>query len=247
MSDDLAAWLRPQIEARLTLAREACHGTDGHWWRRATDLGDGGPPEPVGPLYSGEPDIGTDGEVFGGEHIVVYDEGAPSGWQFDHIAANDPRDTIARCEADLAILDLHCGEWLDEDLDDGDYRSRQVCTRCDDGYWPCRTVRLLGKGYRHRGGYRQEWALLPGLDQVGNCDDQRDGHGTGHDDQPRNVGAGHTVNSSSSWAQAFAGSSAPSSCSTSHDAPPSTSTSRPVSHMPGRGSWPSSTAIRSRS
>jgi len=48
-----------------------------------------------------------DGNVWSGEYVVVYDEGAPGEAQFDHMAANDPRDTIARCEAELAILDLY--------------------------------------------------------------------------------------------------------------------------------------------
>src|ERR1700685_3424941 len=101
-----AAWLRAQIEARLALAREAAEGTDGHWWRRMADAGhlDDRTPEPVGPLWSGFPLHDADGEVWAGEEIVVYDEGRPSGVQFDHIAANDPRDVIARCEAELTAI-----------------------------------------------------------------------------------------------------------------------------------------------
>ncbi len=38
---------------------------------------------------------------------VVYDEGAPDENQAPHIAMNDPQDVIARCEAELAILDEH--------------------------------------------------------------------------------------------------------------------------------------------
>jgi Family of unknown function (DUF6221)/Nudix N-terminal len=74
-----------------------------------------------------------------------------------HIVRHGPLDVIADCEAKLAVLDLHCGEPLETDLPDGDYRVRQVCTRCDDGYWPCRTVRLIGYAYRLRDGYREAW------------------------------------------------------------------------------------------
>jgi len=151
---DLSSWLRETIGARLALAREASPHTGGHWWRRTSDIG-----EAVGALYAGEPILDADGEVWGGDYVVVYDEGAPSDAQFDHIAANDPRSVIARCEADLDIFYLHAGEWHEEDADGYDYyRPRQVCTHCDDGYWPCRTVRLLGYGYRFRPGYREEWA-----------------------------------------------------------------------------------------
>lgn len=119
--------------------------------------------EPTGPLYGGGPVIGYDDEVFGGEHIVVYDEGAPSGWQFDHIAANDPRSVIAWCESELAILDEHAE--IGRNSRDG-----PVCNACvnigvdpaneAEFYvpYPCRTVRLIGKGYRHRDRYREEWA-----------------------------------------------------------------------------------------
>ena len=101
MSDDLTAWLRQQITARRDTAVAALHGSDGHWWRRPDDETG----EPVGPLWDGEQVLDTDGDVVGGREVVVYDEGRPSGWQFDHIVANDPRDVIARCEAELAILD----------------------------------------------------------------------------------------------------------------------------------------------
>ena len=163
-SGDLAAWLRAQVEARLALAREASPKTDGHWWRRWTDAGhyDDGTLEQVGPLWSGEPVYDADGDVFGGEYIVVYDEGAPSGAQFDHIALNDPQDTIARCEAELAILDEHKPELIDYRDGDGIERASRECIACEppgtpDNY-PCRTIRLVGSGYRFRPGYREEWA-----------------------------------------------------------------------------------------
>lgn len=138
--DEMVAWLRREVEARLKLAREACHSTDGRWWRRTTDVGDGGPPEPVGPLYSGEPVIDDrDGEVLGGDFIVVYDEGAPSGAQFDHMEANDPRDVIARCEAELAMLDF-CVKFAEAD------------------HWAAgRTLTILASGYRRRDGYQEAW------------------------------------------------------------------------------------------
>jgi hypothetical protein len=128
--------------------------------------------EPTGPLYGGEPVIGYDDEVFGGEHIVVYDEGAPSGWQFDHIAANDPRDVIARCEAELAILDLYeqtavlvtappavtAAQWPGAGPQPGmisalDYQDarRELAVLGP-------VIRMLAYGYRHRDGYREEWA-----------------------------------------------------------------------------------------
>jgi uncharacterized protein DUF6221 len=97
------------------------------------------------------------------------------------IARHDPQDTIARCEAELAILDEHALTWpggepeyeyRDEAVTDSQGRVGYIevkgetippyeCRAC--GYdapgGPCRTVRLLAAGYRHRDGYRQEWAV----------------------------------------------------------------------------------------
>lgn len=71
----------------------------------------------------------------------------------DHVAANDPRDTIARCDSELAILDMAEreiaaapeGSW---DWDSADEVSR--ASTLED------VVRLLAQGYRHRPGYRAE-------------------------------------------------------------------------------------------
>lgn len=173
MSDELTAWLRRQVQARLELAREASPHSDGHWWRRETVLYMDGGTAPVGHLYSGEQVTDEDGDVFGGEYIVVYDEGAPSDAQFDHIAANDPRDTIARCEAELAILDEHYILWRHDTneayeefsvVSIGSANQDHGCVTCHyygqggvKGYGYCRTVRHLGYGYKFRDGYREEW------------------------------------------------------------------------------------------
>lgn len=74
-------------------------------------------------------------------------------------------EKAARANAELAILVEHHGE----DTAGG----QVICHRCSDrnsdhpdiqDLWvaiaaPCRTVRLLGYGYRHRPGYREEWAI----------------------------------------------------------------------------------------
>lgn len=84
-------------------------------------------------------------------------------------------DTIARCEAELAILDEHAiierkVGWLetdeDQQIDISDHLPVcRVCvpknthfeTRADVPTGSCRTVRLLAYGYRHRPGWREEW------------------------------------------------------------------------------------------
>ena len=169
--EEPVAWLRKQVEDRLALAREASPKSDGHWWRRTADMGHD-IIEPTGPLWAGEPIPDDDGGIFGGEYIVVYDEGAPSDAQFDHIALNDPQDAIARCEAELAILDEHY--ILTGPVGTGKYEQFSIisppfppkdcgCVTCHyasrggvNGYGICRTVKYLASGYRHRPGYREE-------------------------------------------------------------------------------------------
>jgi hypothetical protein len=136
------AWLRAQVEARLAVARMAAR--EGGMWTQDD------PERRPGSI-----------ESLGGP--VVYDEGAPDEYQAAHIALNDPQDTIARCEAELAILDLH--KWVDWD---DEHYSGTGCITCDyqsrghvdrsgpRGAAACLTVRLLAGAYRHRPGYRGE-------------------------------------------------------------------------------------------
>ena len=62
---------------------------------------------------------------------------------------NDPQDTIARCEAEVAILDEHGGEHMCFEV-----------TR-DGNSWDyyigdCRIIRQVAGGYKHWTGYREE-------------------------------------------------------------------------------------------
>ena len=71
-------------------------------------------------------------------------------------------ELAARFEADLAILAAHrpvaVGGWV-ECGECGPNHSVILESAPDDpgALWPCRTVRLLARGYRYRGGYRREW------------------------------------------------------------------------------------------
>jgi Family of unknown function (DUF6221) len=140
---DLAARLRRQVEARLYLARNTVElGNAAEW----TELSSG-------VLMTIAPDAPQD------NWDGVWPMGDSSLTRL--MEANDPRDTIARCEAELAILDLHKPVWTDFIDSDGQDRTSLDCDECDTGgsadNWPCRTVRLLGSGYRHRPGYLEEW------------------------------------------------------------------------------------------
>jgi hypothetical protein len=127
---DLAAWLRRRIEERKCLAGHAIElGSAAEW----TELSSG-------VLMTIAPDAPQD--TWDG----VWPMGDSSLTRL--MEANDPRDTIARCEAELAILDLHASN---------DYERYPECVHCAVEAFPCRTVRHLGYGYRHRPGYREEW------------------------------------------------------------------------------------------
>ena len=128
---DLAAWLREVVAADREF-----------WSKRAADL---------------LPDVEREGEY----------------WYFE------ARERAARCEAELAILDEHALTWPDGEpeyeqaeekfvSDDGEVRFLPVrggqvppytCQICGyDNGRSCRTVRLLGSGYRNRAGYDSSWA-----------------------------------------------------------------------------------------
>ncbi len=139
------AWLRTQVEARKAAAKLAAR--EGGTWTQDD-------PE----RYPGSI------ESLGGK--VVYDEGSPDERQAAHIALNDPQDTIARCEAELAILDLHQpvaeggSGWLEcqECGPNNDASGILAIPGQGETFWPCATVRLLAGGYRHRPGFPADFA-----------------------------------------------------------------------------------------
>lgn len=143
---DPVGWLRQQIESQKALAVEACHGGEGRWWRRLEKSADG-TSCPAGALYDGEPEVDDpEHDIFLAD-VVVYDEGRPSDAQFAHIAGNDPRDTIARCEAELAILD-EC-ELL---------RMVGIAFPGEAGPESAEKIsRLVATTYRRRPGYTEHW------------------------------------------------------------------------------------------
>jgi Family of unknown function (DUF6221) len=158
--DDFTAWLRQQIEARLTRARALAAATGDTWAATRNDDFDY--------TVHAKADIG-----------VVAAEPVLDTWREDVAAwaeANDPRDTIARCEAELGTLNTHYilhREDRSEDYEEfsvvhiGGANQDYGCVTCHyygqggvKGYGYCRTVRLLGSAYKHQPGYREEWAPL---------------------------------------------------------------------------------------
>jgi Family of unknown function (DUF6221) len=163
--DDFTAWLRQRIQARLALAQGTIELGNNAVWREQSS----------GVLVTGD----------SGSMETVWDGTWPMGDSTltRLMEANDPRDTIARCEAELAILDEHY--ILTNDDRSPDYEEFSVvpwgakggagdqgcgCVACHyyaqggvKGYGICRTVRLLGSAYKHQPGYREEWAPAGGV------------------------------------------------------------------------------------
>lgn len=135
--DELTAWLRATIQGDKALAEAA-------------------PPAPW--TANTEHD-----EVLAADGIAVAEGFALSGRQLraavDHITRHDPRDTIARCEADLELLDEHKHAITHSGLECLSchvHYGSNGSVRSGAGY--CRTVRLLAYGYRHRDGWQEGWA-----------------------------------------------------------------------------------------
>ncbi len=161
MSDDEpVAWLRQRIRERLYLAQRTIElGNAAEWIEQSS-----------GVLVTGEP---TETDTWHG----TWPMGDSSLARL--MEANDPQDTIARCEAELAILDEHrlvLADRGDSHTAHPEYRiardnptAEQVamandmqwdkdCRACRRRY-PCRTVRLLAGGYRHRLGFPAAFAV----------------------------------------------------------------------------------------
>ena len=155
MSDpgDLAAFLANRYDEAEALATAASHGTQGKWGPRLDDALGGHLLDDAG-------------------EVVVYDESAPSGYQFDHIAANDPAHRLADIKLKRAILALHAVDTRREqrhalpgDIADGKplwwYEDEYDCAVC--GWFAtkhggCETVRQLGTEFAEHAAYRSEWA-----------------------------------------------------------------------------------------
>lgn len=89
-----------------------------------------------------------------------------------HITRHDPRDTITRCEADLALLNdllaekhVVCDDQYytcaaaTRERDGRDPDENRIGGRCDCGRDDRveRRLRLLASGRRHSDGYKQDW------------------------------------------------------------------------------------------
>jgi len=170
--EEMAAWLRKQIEADIAAAQII---SDGGFSPQRWDTE---PPGQVNPAEIPQDKavtaaLGCEPEyICGWVQIVAYDKlnnepderygrdsEAPFALvdngrrEFEHIIRHDPRNVVADCEAKLAILDEHGGEHMCfENSHDGN--------TWDWHLGDCRVMRTLVTAYRHRLGYRPEWTVI---------------------------------------------------------------------------------------
>ncbi|MEU4574846.1 DUF6221 family protein [Nonomuraea sp. NPDC023979] len=109
----MLSWLRSTITADLEAARAADEASPGPWVNTGQyGCGDawqihGAPTEESGTEWSEE--LHDVVPARSGVATAAYEDGG-GVWKrevADHMVLHQPRDTIARCEAELRILDLH--------------------------------------------------------------------------------------------------------------------------------------------
>ncbi|ETK36150.1 DUF6221 family protein [Microbispora sp. ATCC PTA-5024] len=161
MSDELMTWLRATIEGDKAASEAAEAASPGPWVNSGqAGLGDawqihGAPTEESGVEWNDE--VGDVVRVPSRVATLNYEDGG-GVWAreaAEHIVLQQPMHTIARCEVELAILDLcerERAEWpghrsWDSESDQGVARAGAL----EDA------VRRLAYGYRHRPGWREEW------------------------------------------------------------------------------------------
>lgn len=138
--DELVPWLRQRIRERLYLATHTMElGNAAEW----TELSSG-------VLMTCRPDSPQDDPHDRWEGVWPMGDSSLTRL----MEANDPRDTINRCESELAMLDL-CERVIREDEHAHDDCGAAASWT---GFAVARlNLRLMASGYRHRKGYREEW------------------------------------------------------------------------------------------
>lgn len=150
-SDDMLSWLKATIEGDKAAAEKAASGEhDGVALTGCWTHTDG-----YRAVFQEGCASGADG-IVGGSCGCCFPDATGRPEDLAHIALHDPRDTIARCEAELEILDQVLPE------------VRRIAVRLaeefggicpDDWLSPSEKMLLktLARGYRNRAGWNPDW------------------------------------------------------------------------------------------
>lgn len=152
---ELLSWLRATITADLAAAKAADEVAPGPWVNTGQD-GDawqihGAPTGDTTWKYDDE--SGEDREVPVLHRVATlnYDDGG-GVWEreaADHIVLQQPRDTIARCEAELALL----GQLAEAKQ----FYDQHPHAPAGEIHGLLTAAELLATGYQHRPGFNPEW------------------------------------------------------------------------------------------
>jgi hypothetical protein len=143
VNDEAVGWLRQVIEGDLAEAKGLLSKDWGDRAWAVTACSDTGSGYCLCIVHQGEYKLPGEAQAPPIRYIADAESPELAAW----IAKHDLRSAIARCEAELAILDEHAEGWqIGDPLRD-----------CQWETWPCRTLRLVASGYRHREGYAQHW------------------------------------------------------------------------------------------
>jgi hypothetical protein len=138
LSDDLAAWIRAQLDEDERMATDGGRLRGDSW--TAVERA-----RPTTVLW----------DVVGSGRGQVAEAMA---WEAQHIARHDPARTVREVDAKRRIVSLHEGRIPDVDGSDHCWICVQdPSTAIDPDPWPCTTLRLLALPYADREGFREEW------------------------------------------------------------------------------------------
>jgi hypothetical protein len=160
-SDDMLSWLRSTITADLAQAKAADEASPGPWVNTGQDgLGDawqihGAPTGDTTWVYDRVAEESREVPELLRVATLNYDDGG-GVWEreaADHIVLQQPRDTIARCEAELALLDEMIP--IIEELDD--IAMSEGLGSVAYGEPTYLLVQKMVSGYRHRPGFDPAW------------------------------------------------------------------------------------------
>lgn len=147
-SDDMLSWLRAVVEGD----KAAAEATSATPHRKAETAS----ADHAAWSYSGESGVvmcgcGVFEGVASGNCGCCWPDAEGREVDLAHIALHDPRDTIARCEAELALLDDHAEATA--------HYAKHLEAPAGEVYGLWVAIKRLLSGYQHREGFNPDWQV----------------------------------------------------------------------------------------
>lgn len=156
MTEDMLSWLRREVEADKAAAETAEAVSPGPWVNTGQD-GYGGAWQihgaPTGETKPNWENLnGPEIPILSQVATLNYDDGG-GVWEreaADHIVLQQPLDTIARCTAELALLDDYAEAKA--------YYDKHLSAPAGELHGLYSAIKRIASGYQHRPGYSPAWA-----------------------------------------------------------------------------------------